>query len=484
MDMKLFQTRATDPDELLKRAEMRKKNRLNDLLFTGFIGNTPVVLDDKPSTYIKEGYMMNPDVYSVVNLRSRAAAAVPAMVLEVKDEKLARQYYRLKASQVNGVQDGFKEKKLELREKAFEEVGESDDLFKLIERPNPLQAWPEFFENLWGFLDITGNGYAHGVELTDGRIGEMWNMPPQLTRIKADKGFEGLIRAYILEYYGQQHDIPSHTVMHLKYWNPDYSTPGSHLYGMSPLRAARLTMRSSNDGMEALASSYKNMGAAGMAFPDDKDVEALKPEQRAQLQKEIQSASGPKNTKSVLVTSVKMGWQSFGLSPVDLEILNSLNLTQRKIANIYGISSELLNDPENKTQANKKEARRGLYMDAVIPQMERIYQELNRWLTRPYRDNEGTKHPARFEGRHIDYDVSAIEALSEDVAKKVEWLQNAWWLTIDEKREAIDYEESDNPLGKELWVPAGMMPIGEAGFDDMELRELAENYGLKLNGQK
>ena len=481
----MIKTRATDGQELLSRAKLRKKNTLNDMLFMGYIGNTPVVLDDKPNTYIKEGYMMNPDVYSVVNLRSRAAAAIPPLVLEVKDKKLAQEYYRLKQSQRNGVQEGFKERKAELRKKAFEEVDEDNDLYKLIERPNPLQAFPEWFENLWGFLDITGNSYAHGVELNDGRIGEMWIMPPQLTRIKADKGFEGLIRSYKLEYYGQAHDIPADTVMHLKYWNPDYTSPGSHLYGMSPLRSARLTVRSGNDGMQALSSSYQNMGASGMAFPDDKDVESLSTEQRDQLQREIQSASGPKNTKSVLVTSVKMGWQAFGMSPVDLEILASLNLTQRKICNIYGVSSELLNDPENKTQANKKEARRGLYMDAVIPQMERIYAELNRWLTRPYRDSEGNLRPARFgEQYHLDYDVSAIEALSDDMGKKVDWLARAWWLTLNERREAIDFEQSDNPLANELFVPAGQMPIGEVGFNDMELRELVENYGLKLNGVK
>lgn len=172
------------------------------------------------------------------------------------------------------------------------------------------------------------------------------------------------------------------------------------------------------------------------------------------------------------------------MSPVDLEILASLNLTQRKIASIYGVSSELLNDPENKTQANKKEARRGLYMDAVIPQMERVYAELNRWLTQPYRDNEGIQRPARFNSKkyHIDYDVGAIEALSEDMAKKVEWLNRAWWLTLNERREATDFEQSENPIANELFIPSGMMPAGEVSFDDLELRELVENYGLKFNG--
>lgn len=481
----MIKTRASDPDHLTHMYKVRKKsNRLNNAIFAGFSGNTPAVLDDRADTYIQDGYMLNPDVYAVINLRSRAGAAIPPIVLEVKDEKKAQQYYRFKQSQRNGAHEGFKKKKQELREKAFEEVSPDHDLYRLIERPNPLQAWPEFFENLWGFLDITGNGYAHGVELTDGRIGEMWVMPSQLVTIKADKGLEGLVRAYSLMYAGRQHDMPPETVMHLKYWNPDYSTPGSHLYGMSPLRSGRLSVRSGNDGMQALASSYQNMGASGMAFPDDKDIEALSPEQREALQREIQNAAGPKYAKSVLVTSAKMGWTSFGMSPVDLEILSSLNLTQRKICNLYGVSSELLNDPENKTHANKQEARRGLYMDAVIPQMERIYSELNRWLTRPYRTADGEMKPARFgDNLYIDYDVSAIEALSDDMSRKVDWLNRATWLTYNEKREAIDYERSDNPLADELLLPAGMMPIGDSSFNDFELRELEANYGLKMNGK-
>src|SRR5690606_25508741 len=111
--------------------------------------------------------------------------------------------------------------------------------------------------------------------------------------------------------------------------------------------------------------------------------------------------------------------------------------------------------------------------------------EMNRWLTEPYIDSEGSRQPARFDDKkyHIDYDISAIEALSDDMGKKVEWLNRATWLTYNEKREAIDYERSDNPLADELLLPAGMMPIGDSSFgDDMELRELVENYGLKMNG--
>lgn len=468
--MKLFQTRATDPDKMLDIAK-RKKNAVNNALFLGYINSTPVLFNDTPLSYINDGYMMNPDVYAIVNMITRAAAAVPPLVLEVKDEKKAREYYRLKHSQRSGVQEGFKERQKELRTKAFEEVDSNDDLYKLIQRPNPLQAWPEFLENNWGFWEVTGNAFMHGVELTDGRFSELWTMPPQLTQINVDKGFESLIDSYQLIWAGKQMKVPESEVLHIKYWNPDYSSPGTHLYGMSPLRAARPAVGSSNDGMKALNASYKNMGAAGMAFPDDKDIEQLTQEQRDSLAREIQNAAGPDKAKSILVTSVKMGWQNFGLSPVDLEILSSLNVSLRKLCNIYGVNSQLLNDPDAKTMANMKEARKGLYMDNVIPKMERFYSELNRWLVPRFTDKS----------YHIDYDVSAIEALSDDMDNKVKWLQGAYWLTPNEKREAIDFEKSDNALMDEVWMPMGQTPIGEA-VTDMELRELADNYGLKLNG--
>lgn len=475
----IFKTRAIDHKELRRRVQSMARAMSPHIkqqgralpIYGGSLGGVPIMFDDKPLTYVRDGYMGNPDVYSAVNIRSRAAAAVPPIVLEVKDEKKARQYYRLKHSQRYGAGEEFQKRQAELRAKAFEEVPEDDDLYKLIERPNPLQAWPEFFENLWGFMDITGNGYAHGVELSDGRIAELWVMPSQLTRIKASGSVETVVSAYVISNYGREVELPPETVLHVKYWNPDYAAPGSHLYGMSPLRSAIQVVRSGNDGLKALASSYRNMGAAGMVFPDDPDIDSLDQKQVAALEKELHKVAGPDYAKSILVTSTKMGWTKFGLSPVDLEILSALNLSLRKICNIYGISSELLNDPDNKTQANKKEARRSLYMEAVIPQIERIYSELNRWIVPRFEAATGKRY-------HIDYDVSAIEALSEDMERKVNWLARAWWLTDNERREAIDYDRIESAMLDQTYIPMGMMPMGEID-PEVETREMLANYTAK-----
>ena len=432
-------------------------NQINRALFKYVTRYAPIYIDDDPQSYIDDGYSINSDVYAIIGHITSAMSSVPPIVYEVKNQKQAGQYRRLKHASRYQASAEVINKGLELKEEAFEEVPESD-LAKLIERPNPLQAFPEFVENVIGFKLITGNSYVHGVELTDKRFGEMWVLPSQYTRLKADPSFETLITAYILEIYGQfSHEIPPETVMHLKYWNPDYSTSGSHLYGMSPLKAARTVLTASNDGKTAMSRSFRNMGAEGMIFPDDPDVDSLTPVQQSQIEEFFKQKGGPENYKSKLVTSAKMGWQPFGMSPVDLEIIEASKSTQRDLCNIFKFPSVLLNDPDSKTFANHKEARKQLWLDVCIPELERLYSELNRWLLPRFPDKN----------YFIDYDVSGVEALQENMSEKSTWLHNAWTLTPNEKRQELGYEAVKNPLFDEPYIPMGIHPLSESGLPEL-----------------
>ena len=247
-----------------------KPNRLNNQIFRYISQNSPLYQDDNPQSYLKGGYEKNPDVYSVVNGITSAAASVPFVVHKVVNNSKAQKYYRAKSAMRAGASTGQIERCEKLKEEAFEEVDSSDDLYRLIERPNPLQAFPEWYENMKGFQLLTGNSYTHGIEMTDGRIGEMWVMPAQHTRILASaRSSESLIKGYVIELYGHIQDpLEPETVMHWKYWNSDYDAPGSHLYGMSPLKPARNAMRIGTDGDTALSVAMRNNGASGMIYPD------------------------------------------------------------------------------------------------------------------------------------------------------------------------------------------------------------------------
>ena len=443
-------------------------NELNRQLFR-FHRGMPISMDDTQNAYVEDGYELNPDVYSVVNGITKAASAVPPVVQIVKNEAKALKYKKLASTNRDKAKQSTIDNLLELKNEAFEEVhDEKDPLYKLMTRPNPLQGYPEWYENMKGFQLITGNAYTHYVQLGDGTVGEMWVMPSQFTKIVADPTYESLIKGYIIDMYGQDgHQLPAETVVHWKYWNPDYDSVGSHLYGMSPLKAARRSIRLGNDGDQALSKALKNGGASGVVYPTDPDLEQLTPMQRSQLENYLRDMQGPSNYKSWLVSSVKLGFEKFGIPPVDLEIIEAGKMTQRDICNVYNFPSELLNDPDNKTNANKEQSRKQLYMDNVIPELTRDYSELNRSLVPLFNEATGRKY-------HLDFDVQAIDALNKDNSEKVDWLNKAWWLTADEKRIEMGYQ----PVGdNNRYIPMNLIPDATTELTDDDIKMLKNEYG-------
>lgn len=451
----IFRTSATK--ELLNR--QTTQNQLNRALFMPYASGLPFVLDSKLKTYVDDAYRKNSVVYSIINIITRNLSAIPFNVYIVKDEK-AHTYYKRYSGKKKAI-DRFEMKSLK---KKSLELAQESDLQGVLERPNPMQGQHEFIENLQGFKEITGNSYIHGVEV-DNVWGELWVMPAHLVEIVSDGGVESIIRGYRITDYTYDIELDVESVLHLKYWNPDYSAVGSHLYGMSPIQAARQVVTQSNNNFEAMSKALQNMGAEGMLSHEaDHD---LTDTQIDALQKDLQQrSSGTDNYKKILVSTAKWRWVKFGISPVDLNVIASMREVKRELCDIYGISSELLNDPENKTQANKKEARRGLYYETILPKADSLRDELNRWLTPRFSAKDGREY-------FIDYDINAVEALSDDLEKKVQAFTNAWVVTGNEFREEIGFDHHDHPM---MNVP--LMPMNRVPLDgmDLDIDEDIKNY--------
>jgi HK97 family phage portal protein len=160
-----------------------------------------------------------------------------------------------------------------------------------------------------------------------------------------------------------------------------------------------------------------------------------------------------------LVTTAKFKYQQLGLSPVDLNIIESQKMDLRDICNVYGISSELLNDPDNKTNSNKAESRKALYYERIIPELDSFRDELNRWIVPAYGANY-----------YIDYDLSAIPALQDDMEKVTTQLSNAWWITGNEKRAVQGYDH--DPLLDRYFIPSNLIPLDSDMFIDNPDNEL------------
>lgn len=420
----------------------------------------PVYMSDNTASYIKEGYLFNPTVYSIVSLIAQKASLVPWGVYKVKDKKALNLYK-------SGTSD-LTVKKMMLRKSAMEEVS-VPELNRLFERPNPLQGWAEYIEQVVGYKLVTGNTFIQAIGPTSGinkgRIQELWNIPTPLIEILAGDRFNP-IRGYR---YMPDRDIviPPEQMIHLKYWTPDYVS-ATMLYGQSPIRAGRRVVTRSNASYDASTSAFQNNGVLGILSANNSTAgPGLTGDQLDRIEEKLRLKSSSKSQNKWMATSADLKWQQMGMSPADLSIIESDKMDLRVLCNLYHVPSELFNDAANKTYSNTKEAGRAIWANAVIPALTQMRDSFNAFIKDRYEQDI-----------YIDFDQSVIPELQEDLATQVTGLQNAWWLTPNQRLEIMGWDQSAEPLMNIQWIPAGLIPINETGIDQVQLEEAMKRLDI------
>ena len=302
-----------------KREEDLRKNigsDFYDAILKRIGTGNPVYMGDNQESYIKDGYLFNPTVYSIVSFIAQKAATIPWGVYKIKDEKALSQF-----------KSGSPEltvKKLLMQRKALEEV-QDHELERIFKQPNPTQGWADYFEQVIGFKLVTGNGYIHCISpengVNAGKIQELWNLASPLIEILAGdkmnpvKGYRMISEKNVT--------IPPEQIIHLKYWTPEF-TGGQMLYGLSPIRAARRVVSKSNASYDASTAAFQNSGMIGFIAGDKGTNEpGLTNEQALAIQDKINTFTNPKNRGRIPVTSANLKWQQMGMSPVDLNMIES-----------------------------------------------------------------------------------------------------------------------------------------------------------------
>ena len=104
-------------------------------------------------TYINDGYVLNPHIYTVINKILKPASAVPFLVYEVKKDK-QKEFKRYKAALENNESE-----KADYYAKKSLEVVNIKELNNLFEHPNEKQSHTEFLEECLAYRLITGIQY-------------------------------------------------------------------------------------------------------------------------------------------------------------------------------------------------------------------------------------------------------------------------------------------------------------------------------------
>ena len=253
------------------------------------------------------------------------------------------------------------------------------------------------------------------------RIRELVCLRPDRTRIIP--GARGWPEAYEYSVNGQSTRLAAETVLHIKLFNP----LDDH-YGLSPLEAAARSIDTHNAASAwnkaMLDNAARPSGALVFAASDGQ----MTPEQFDRIKAELeQTYQGAANAGRPLVLEGGLDWKEMGFSPKDMDFIEAKNGAAREVALAFGVPPMLLGIPGDNTFANFAEANRTFWRQTVVPLVGRVAEAISHFVT-----------PTMGEVRLVP-DLDQVEALSPDRDALWKRVNDAGFLSDDEKREAVGY---------------------------------------------
>lgn len=342
-------------------------------------------------------------------------------------------------------------------------------LLALLTKPNPMQGGADLFYAFAASRLIAGNAYMEEVGPDSGPPSELYALNPNYMRVVPSPS--GPPQGYEFGIGQRKVFYPLDPLTgESRIWQWKTFHPLNHYYGMSPIEAAAYSIDQHNmAGAHNMSLLQKGGRPSGMVTynPPPGVTVGLTDEQemklRAQLQNEIEGAH---NAGRILLGVNGLDWKEMGISPKDMDFLNTKLQSARDICAGYGVPPMLVGVQGDATYANYKEARMALWEDTILPLVDKCVDGLNNWLVPKFGTN-----------LRLSYDDDSISALAPRRAEKWDRVAKADFLTINEKREALGYDKRSEPEADQLMQPFSLVPLGadESAVNPVKASQLA--YG-------
>lgn len=391
----------------------------------------PVWNDDNVAKYIEEGFIKNAPLFSVVDFVAKKASKV--------DYELCRDLGRGKI-----------------------EVIYDHKVYDLIYSPNPDQSKTEVYEQIYGYYILTGNTYAYFMLPGVGKEADIpirqYCLPSQWMEVLGGDGVNRSIDGYRLQTVGYEMNFTTNEVLHMKAAQFLFGS-GQEKYGLSPIRASWRATQTSNSAYEYAKKSFDNMGPPGILFEKGQDMlkTVLTETQQKNLENKLRKMSGVKTANGLAVASGDFGYHHFGLSPVDMAVIDMMKFTMVDMLNALHLPGQLFNVETQQKYDNMRQARMMAYTDCILPLVERYCDDFTRSVLPRYPDLKNC---------YLKPVTKNIPELQADRKELMEWASKAWQLRPDEVREVLGYEATNEPEMQSIYIPSTLKPIEMAGLNE------------------
>jgi phage portal protein BeeE len=442
------------------------RNLFNDS-FLSQIGGGYTAYDSKQSTYLQKGYGSNPDVYAVIKQQADKHASIPWVIKKINDKESKTKIDRLMMSTKGILTPQQQLGKILLEKKAFHEK----EMDFPLDRPNPMQTWHEFKEIEKIFLKCSGNIFYYKRSPIEGpnkgKVRELYILPSHLIQIvvKSDSDYldsETPISHYVLIEGNKFIRFEAEEVYHVKYGNPFFDMNGSHLYGLSPLRAALKNIQSSNEALSNNIKTLTNGGAFG--FLHSKGQSALTETQASEIKTRLSEMdASPERLAKIAGVSAEIGFTRISLTTDELKPFEYLKYDQKSICNVLNWSDKLMNNDDGAKYENTKQFRRQVVSDNIMPD--------NNLINQAHQENFINMFSG-YEGCVLESVYDQLPEMQEDMNNLIKWIKEAvdtGLISRNEGRMGMRYIQSSDKDMDVITVKDDVIPLSEALTNDLRL---------------
>lgn len=398
---------------------------------------------------IEEGYLFNPDVYSIINKIIQTASTVSFELYEVKNDKMLSKYR-------SAVKNFHMDDALMYRTKALEPV-EEHDILKLLDNPNPNTTNTVFTQSFLGYYCLLGNSYLYKIVVAgskDNMPGELQVLPAYMVKIIFGSPAQPIKGYSIDDWNNTKYNFLPEEIYHFKTFNPDYST-NQFMYGAMP--SANPSMTKSNKSYTAAVSLITNLGAMGI-LSSGNDMTIAPEGAKAIRDKYMAEYGGEKNRGKIMIVGQKMEYINMAQSITDLNLIQGQEQDFLTLCRVYNIDSRIMGYVKGSTFSNMAEAKKDFMQNRILPLKYMEAEAYNKFLIPSYEARDKKKY-------HLDICTDDIPEMQTDLDKLSTRIQNEikkGLLSPAEGAKLLGYPELTDELAKGLWVGTDMIPISKA----------------------
>ena len=438
------------------------KNLFNESIYK-LVGGLTSTYNNTLETLITKGYGENPDVNAIVNQQASKTTSVPYYIKKINDTE---SYKKLKKYPNNPT---FQQK-LSINKLKLKAYDTDTEMPMPLEVPNINQSWNDIFFLYKVYLKVCGNVYLYKQTVSEGANAgkplQLYILPAHWMHIVLKPNaslmsVENPIDYYIMQQGNQFVRFEADSIIHIKRSNPFYDNSGSHLYGYSELMAAVRNINSSNNAIDNNTKTMLNSGVYGFIHAGSSGTPLTAEQGQSLKDRLVEMDNDSTRLSNIAGSSANLGFTRIALTTDELKPFDYLSYDRRTLANSLNWNVDLLNEERGVSGGfgvdTMIEARKRVVVDNIKPDLDLLAEYLNPQFIRLFKGYEDTE---------IDFDISELPEMQTDMEIMSKWV-NSVPLTLNERREVFNYEEIDNEMINEIYIPNGIVNINDPSVNDV-----------------